>query len=46
MGKTNSCRIFVGKPLVRHVVCSLRNRQEKFKLNGREEVKKGFRWLR
>ena len=40
MGKTNSCRIFVGKPLGKHLFCSLRNRQEKIKLNGREEVKR------
>lgn len=33
MGKTNSRRIFVGKPLGRQDLCNLRNRQEKIKLN-------------
>jgi hypothetical protein len=33
-------KIFVGKPLGKHLFCSLRNRQENIKLNSREEVKK------
>lgn len=40
MAKTNSCRIFVGKHLGKHLFCSLRNRQEKIKPNDRKELKR------